>query len=57
VVIFVKNVAIFCPCLKGLPEAKLKRLKLIELTKEVSKKAIMDFVLCLSIIKNIFKQV
>jgi hypothetical protein len=38
----VKNVVSFCPCLKSLPEAKVKRLGLIELTaltKEVSKKA------------------
>ena len=37
--ILVKNVATFCPCLKSLPEAKAKRLRLITLTKEVSKKA------------------
>ena len=37
--ILVKNVATFCPCLKSLPEAKVKRLGLIALTKEVSKKA------------------
>lgn len=36
--ILVKNVATFCPCLKSLPEAKVKRLRLIALTKEVSKK-------------------
>jgi hypothetical protein len=35
--ILVKNVATFCLCLKSLPEAKVKRLVLIELTKEVSK--------------------
>jgi hypothetical protein len=37
--ILVKNVATFCPCLKSLPEAKVKRLRLIALTKEVSKKS------------------
>ena len=40
--ILVKNVATFYPCLKSLPEAKVKRLgliALITLTKEVSKKA------------------
>jgi hypothetical protein len=36
--ILVKNVATFCPCLKILPEAKVKRLRLIALPKEVSKK-------------------
>ena len=35
--ILVKNVATFCPCLKSLPEAKVKRLILIALTKKVSK--------------------
>ena len=37
--------ATFCPCLKSLPEAKVKRLGLIELTvltKEVSKKPSRD---------------
>ena len=34
--ILVKNVATFCPCLSNLPEAKVKRLGLIALTKEVS---------------------
>ena len=33
--IFVKNVAAFCPCLKSLPVAKVKRFVLITLTKEV----------------------
>jgi hypothetical protein len=33
-----KNVATFCPCLKSLPETKVKRLRLIALTKEVSKR-------------------
>ena len=32
-----KNVAAFCPCPKSLPEAKVKRFRLIALTKEVSK--------------------
>jgi hypothetical protein len=36
--ILVKNMATFCPCPKCLPEAKVKRLRLIALTKEVSKK-------------------
>ena len=43
--ILVKNVAAFCPCLKSLPEAKVKRFVLIALTKEVSKKLNRGFVL------------
>ena len=50
--ILVKNVATFCPCLKNLPEAKVKRLVLIALTKEVSKKPSRDFVLWLSLMKR-----
>ena len=34
--ILVKNVTAFCPCLKCLPEAKVKRFQLIALTKEAS---------------------
>jgi hypothetical protein len=45
--ILVKNVAAFCRCLKSLPGAKVKRLKLIALTKEVSKEPSRDFVLWL----------
>ena len=36
--ILVKNLAAFCPCLKSLPEAKVKGFMLVTLTKEVSKK-------------------
>jgi hypothetical protein len=50
--ILVKNMATFCLCLKNLPEAKVKRLRLIELTKEVSKKPSRDFVLWLSLMKR-----
>jgi hypothetical protein len=35
--ILVKNVAAFCPCLKSLPEAKMKRFRLNALAKEISK--------------------
>jgi hypothetical protein len=31
--VLVKNVAVFCPCLKRLPEAKLKRFQLVALMK------------------------
>jgi hypothetical protein len=50
--ILVKNVTTFCPCLKSLPEAKMKRLRLIALTKEVSEMPIIDFVLWLSLMKS-----
>ena len=49
----VKNVATFCPCLRSLPEAKVKKFILIALTKEVSRKPNRDFVLWLSLMKNI----
>ena len=48
-----KNVAAFCPCLKSLPKAKVKRFILIALTKEVSETPGTDFVLWLSLMKNI----
>ena len=51
-----KNVAALDPCLKSLPEAKVKRFILIALTKEVSKNAIRDFVLWLSLMKNILNK-
>ena len=34
-VILVKNVATFCPCLKSLPKANVKRLRIIALAKEL----------------------
>ena len=44
--VLVKNVADFCPCLKSLPEAKVKRfIWLIVLTKEVSNQPSLDSVL------------
>jgi hypothetical protein len=36
--ILLKNVAAFCPCLKSLPKAKVKRFMLVALTKDVLKK-------------------
>jgi hypothetical protein len=54
--ILVKNVSAFCPCLKSLPEAKVKRFILIALTKEVSKKPIRDFALWLSLMKSILNK-
>jgi hypothetical protein len=37
--------AAFCPYLKSLAEAKVKRFRLIELTKEISKEPSIDSVL------------
>jgi hypothetical protein len=54
--ILVKNMAEFFLCLKSLPEAKVKRLRLIALTKEVLEMPIMDFVLCLSLMKSILNK-
>jgi hypothetical protein len=54
--ILVKNVAAFCPCLKNLLEAKVKRLRLIALTKEVTEMPIIDFVLWLSFMKSILNK-
>ena len=54
-IILVKNVATFYPCLKSLPDGKVKRLgliALIALTEEVSKKPSRDFVLWLSLTKR-----
>ena len=44
--------ATFCSCLKSLPEAKVKSLRLIALSKEVSKKPSRDFVFWLSLMKR-----
>ena len=40
--ILVKNVAALCSCLKSLPETKVKRFKLLTLTKEISKQPSLD---------------
>jgi hypothetical protein len=50
----VKNIAAFCPCLKRLPEAKVKRFVLTSLAKEVSKKKpSRDFVLSFRLMNSI----
>ena len=49
--------AAFCPCLKSLPESKVKRFILIALTKEVSKKPSRDFVLWLNLMKSILNKI
>jgi hypothetical protein len=51
-----KNLATFCTCLKSLPEANVKRLRLITLTKKVSETLIIDFVLWLSLMKSILNK-
>lgn len=51
-----KNVASSCPCLKSLPEAKLKRFILIALTKEVAKKSQQRPVLWLNLMKSILNK-
>jgi len=50
------NVATFYPCLKSLPEVKVKRLRLIALTKEVSEMPTIDFVLWLIFMKSILSK-
>ena len=45
--ILVKNVAVLCPCLKSLPEAKVKRFGLILLAEEISKQPIIASVVWL----------
>jgi hypothetical protein len=52
----VKNVVTFYPCLKSLPEVKVKRLRLIALTKEISETSIRDFVLWLRLMKSILNK-
>jgi hypothetical protein len=54
--VLVKNMAAFCCCLKRLPKAKTKRFIFIASTKEVSKKPNRDFVLWLSLMKNILNK-
>ena len=48
--------ATFCPCLKSLAEAKVKRLRLFALTKEVSEMPILDCVLWLRFMKSILNK-
>ena len=54
--ILVKNVSAFHHWPKGLPEAKVKRFRLIALKKEVSKKPSRVFILWLSLMKSVFEQ-
>jgi hypothetical protein len=43
-------------CLKCLPEAKMKKLRLIALTKKVLEMPIIDFVLWLNLIKSVLNK-
>ena len=45
--ILVENVTVFCPCPKGLPEAKLKSFGLTALAADISKQPTIDCVACL----------
>ena len=45
-----KNVAGFRPCLKNLPEAKVKRFRLILLAKEISRQPSLDSVVWLLLV-------
>jgi hypothetical protein len=54
--VLLKTVDTFCPCLKSLPEAKMKRLSLVALTKEVSETPTIDFALWLSLMESILNK-
>jgi hypothetical protein len=54
--ILVKNMVTCKPCLKSLPEAKVKRLRFIALTKKESEMPIIDFVNWFHLMKSIFKK-
>ena len=54
--ILVKTGAPFCPCLRNLPEVKVKRLILIILTRKISEIPIIDFVYWLSLTKSILNK-
>jgi hypothetical protein len=51
--VFVNNGADFCPYLKSLLEAKAKRLRLISLTKKVSEKPSIYFVLWFKLMRRV----
>ena len=44
---------VFCPCLKSLSEAEVKRLRLIALTKKIAKQSNLNSVLWFSVIKSV----
>lgn len=47
-----EKMAAFCPCPKSLPGTKVKLLRLIELTKEVSEMSSLDFVLWFTLMRS-----
>ena len=51
--ILLKSVAALCRYPNSLPEGKVKRFRLIALTKEVSKKSSLDFILWFSLRRNV----
>ena len=54
-VILVKNVSVCCPCLKTLPESKVKRFRLIALAKEISKQPNIDSVLWFTLMRSVLQ--
>ena len=53
---FSKNVDALCPCLKSLPEAEVKRFRLIALAKEISKELRMYAVIRFTLMMSVFMQ-
>lgn len=51
--ILVKNGPAFCPCLRNLPEDKVRRVKLIPLTTKVSRQSSLDLMLGFTLMKNV----
>ena len=51
--ILVTNMDSFCPCPKRLPEVKMRRFRIISLTKEVSNQPSLDSVLWLTLLKSV----
>ena len=49
-IFLVKSVPAFCPCLKSLPEAKVKRIELIPLVEEISKQLSIDSAMLLLVL-------
>jgi hypothetical protein len=47
---------VFCPYVKSLPKAKVKKFILIALTKKISKNPSRDFVLSSSVMKSVLNQ-
>ena len=52
--ILVNSMATLFPSLKSQNETKIQKFRLIALAKEVSEMPIIDFVLCLHLMKNIW---